>query len=129
MLELLNRIIYGIISSLIKDDEKAAGVYLNFVQDKNIDNEKSYIVYSNESCIPFYDFRYSRAVYQVSIYSQDLEHALSIQRKIGVHFNDLRKKFNDIEICGCDISNEHYEYSEGYNCYQAVSLRAILYKF
>lgn len=156
MLELLNRIIYRIIRGLIKDDKKAAGVYLNFVQDKNIDNEKSYIVYSNESCIPFYDFRYARAVYQVSIYSEDLEHALLLQRKIDMHFNNLRKKFDDIErnshrkagldtsvsreyqgleqaniieICGCEISNEHYEYSEVYNCYQAVSLIAILYKF
>ncbi|MDA0085857.1 hypothetical protein [Brachyspira hyodysenteriae] len=108
--------------------EKIGGVYLDFVEDGfNVDNDKSYIVYSLQSSNPKYEFEYSRDIYQVSVYSASLEHALSLQKKIGKFFNSLKKKIDNIEICGCDISNESHNRIE--NAYQTITIIEILYKY
>ncbi|WP_297299633.1 hypothetical protein [uncultured Brachyspira sp.] len=123
----MHRVIYQLLKSLTQEDKKTAGVYLDFVEDSNVDNDKSYIVYSLQSSNPKYDFEYSRDIYQVSVYSACLEHALSLQKKIGKFFNSLKRKIDNIEICGCDISNESHNRIE--DAYQTITIIEILYKY
>lgn len=123
----MHRVIYQLLKSLTQEDKKTAGVYLDFVEDSNVDNDKSYIVYSLQSSNPKYEFEYSRDIYQVSVYSASLEHALTLQKKIGKYFNSLKKKIDNIEICGCDISNESHSRID--NAYQTITIIEILYKY
>lgn len=122
---MIENAIYTILKELTKD--KADGVYLDFVNDSKIDKEKTYIVYSLTSSTPHYDFEYGRNIYQIAVYSNDLSKALNIQREIGKHFTNLKKIIEYTEICGCSVSNETHNYTEGF--YQAVSIVNILYKY
>ena len=122
---MIENAIYTTLKELTKD--KADGVYLDFVNDSKIDKNKTYIVYSLVSSTPYYDFEYGRNVYQIAVYSNDLSKALNIQRDIGKYFSSLKDIIDDTEICGCDISNETYNYIEGF--YQAISIINILYKY
>ena len=58
----MHRVIYQLLKSLTQEDKKTAGVYLDFVEDSNVDNDKSYIVYSLQSSNPKYEFEYSRDI-------------------------------------------------------------------
>ncbi|WP_157143159.1 hypothetical protein [Brachyspira pilosicoli] len=122
---MIENAIYTILKELTKD--KADGVYLDFVNDSTIDKNKTYIVYSLITSTPYYDFEYGRNVYQIAVYSNDLSKALNIQREIGKHFSNLIDIIEDIEICGCNVSNETSNYVEGF--YQAISIINILYKY
>lgn len=122
---MIENAIYTILKELTED--KADGVYLDFVNDSTIDKNKTYIVYSLITSTPHYNFEYGRNVYQIAVYSNDLGKALNIQREIGKHFSNLIDIIEDTEICGCDVSNETSNYVEGF--YQAISIINILYKY
>ena len=122
---MIENAIYKILKELTED--KADGVYLDFVNDSTIDKNKTYIVYSLITSTPHYNFEYGRNVYQIAVYSNDLSKALNIQREIGKHFSNLIDIIEDTEICGCDVSNETSNYVEGF--YQAISIINILYKY
>lgn len=122
---MIENAIYKILKEITKD--KTDGVYLDFVKDNSIDKNKTYIVYSLVSSTPYYDFLYGRNVYQIAIYSNDLNKSLNIQREIGKYFSNLKDIIDDTEICGCDISNETHNYTEDF--YQAISIINILYKY
>ena len=122
---MIENAIYTILKELTKD--KADGVYLDFVNDSEIDKEKTYIVYSLTSSTPHYDFEYGNSIYQIAVYSNNLSKALNIQREIGKYFSNLKTIIEDTEICGCNVSNETHNYTEGF--YQAVSIVNILYKY
>lgn len=124
----MNKAIYKILKRIFDNGKhKIAGVYFNFVEDEKIDINNNYIVYSLETNKPRYEYEYSRSVYQVAIYSNNLTVALEIQQEIGKYFSALKEKIGNIEICGCSVDNETYTKTDDF--YQAISIINILYKY
>lgn len=120
----MHKCIYELLKELTKDDVQ--GVYLDFVQDNNINKNNNYIVYSLITRTPHYQFEYAKSIYQISVYSNNFDNAVNIQQKIGKYFSSLLIKKENIEIIGCEVSNETYNYIDDY--YQTVSIIEILYK-
>ena len=115
------------IYSILKEFTNLDSIYLDFVSDKNIDNNKTYIVYSLISSSPYYNFLYARNVYQIYVYSNSLNKVIKLQDVIGRGFTQLKRVICDVEICGCNISNEVQNYVDDF--YQAISTVNILYKY
>lgn len=124
----MNKVIYKILKR-ISDNIKheIAGVYFDFVEDEKVDINNNYIVYSLETNKPRYEYEYSRSVYQIAIYSNNLTIALEIQQEIGTYFSMLKEKIENIEICACSIDSETCSKTDDF--YQAISIINILYKY
>ena len=124
----MHKVIYNQLQKVIeKSSYQIKGAYFDFVSDYNINSQNNYIVYSLVSNKSNYDFCYNRCIYQIATYSPTLNTAIEIQREIGKHFTSLCTSINDIEICGCTISNETQTFDS--NFYQAISIIEILYKY
>lgn len=128
----MNKAIYKILKRISNNSEyEIEGVYFDFVEDKKIDINNNYIVYSLETNKPRYEYEYAKCVYQIAVYSKDLDTALAIQKEIGKYFSTIKEKIEDkdeyIEICGCDIDSETHSKSDDF--YQAISVINILYKY
>lgn len=124
----MNKAIYKILKRISDNcKHKIAGIYFNFVEDEKININNNYIVYSLETNKPLYEYEYSRSVYQVAIYSNNLTVALEIQQEIGKYFSALKDKIENIEVCGCSVDSETYTKTDDF--YQAISIINILYKY
>ena len=59
----MNKAIYKILKRISQNcKHEIAGVYFDFVEDKKVDINNNYIVYSLETNKPRYEYEYSRSI-------------------------------------------------------------------